>query len=163
MEPIFTEEDEFLGKLAGQAGSFALHVLLALGTWLGMMFVGYVLNPASASQWVILALSLLLPAFTGFLVARFWQSEMATVTWLLGTIWILLFCLWLLDLPTGPGMCDRCEASERIVRTLFSFPLPSGLIDNNGPFYATWPAASLIGYSIGAALAGKNSSSEFEE
>jgi hypothetical protein len=152
METNISEEDQFLEKLASQAGSFVLHVLLAVGTWLGMMFVGYILNPPSASQWVILALSLVLPAVSGYLVSRFWQSEMATIIWLLGTIWILLFSLWLLDLPTGPGLCDRCEASERILRTLFSFPAPSGLIDNNGPFFATWPAASLIGYSIGAAL-----------
>jgi hypothetical protein len=163
METNISEEDQFVAKLASQAGSFVLHVLLALGTWLGLMFVGYVLNPPSTSQWVILALSLLLPALSGYLVSRFWQSEMATIVWLLGTVWILLFCLWLLDLPTGPGLCDRCEASERIARTLFSFPAPSGLIDNNGPFFATWPAASLIGYSIGAALARKKSKSEFEE
>jgi hypothetical protein len=163
METHTSEEDEFLEKLTSQAGSFVLHVLLALGTWLGLMFVGYILNPPSASQWAILALSLLLPALSGYIVSRFWQSEMATVIWLLGVMWILVFCLWLLDVPTGPGLCDHCEASERIARTLFSFPAPSGLIDNNGPFFATWPAGALIGYSIGAMFARKNLKSEQED
>lgn len=163
MESNLSEEEQFLEKLASQAGSFGLHVLLALGTWLGFMFLGYVVNPPTLSQWLILALSLLLPAFSGYMVSRFWQSEMATVIWLLGVIWTIVFCIWLLDLRTGPGLCDHCEASERIARTLFSFPAPSGLIDNNGPFFATWPAASLIGYSIGAALARKMHKAEPED
>jgi hypothetical protein len=31
--------------------------------------------------------------------------------------------------------------------------MPSGLIDDDGPFIGTWPAAALLGYSIGARLA----------
>jgi hypothetical protein len=28
--------------------------------------------------------------------------------------------------------------------------MPSGLIDDDGPFIGTWPAAALLGYAIGA-------------
>jgi len=58
-----------------------------------------------------------------------------------------------LDMPTGPNACFRCSATEKLTRTFFSLPGPSGLIDDNGPFFGTWPAAALLGYSIGARLA----------
>jgi len=96
---------------------------------------------------------MVVPMLTGYIVSRFWQSEMATVVSLLGVIWVLLFSIWVLDLPTGPNMCEQCAATERLSRTLFSYPSPSGLLDDNGPFFATWPAAALIGYSIGAMFA----------
>jgi hypothetical protein len=61
--------------------------------------------------------------------------------------------LWILDMPTGPNACNECNAGEKLTRTLLSIPRPSGLIDDNGPFLCTWPAAALFGYSIGARLA----------
>jgi hypothetical protein len=56
-------------------------------------------------------------------------------------------------MPTGPNACYQCSATEKLTRTLFSIPRPSGLIDDNGPIYGTWPAAALFGYAIGARLA----------
>ena len=153
MDSNMSDEDGYLPQLGSQALSCFLHTLLALGTWVGLMFAGYALNPQGVSQPLILVLSMVVPMVTGYIVSRFWRSEMATVVALLGVIWVLLFCIWLLDLPTGPNMCDQCAATERLSRTLFSFPSPSGLLDDNGPFFATWPAAALIGYSIGAMFA----------
>jgi hypothetical protein len=153
MESNVSDEERYFSRLAGQALSLSLHAFLALGTWVGLMFVGYAFNPQGISQSFILLLSVLVPMATGYIVSRFWQNEMATVIAFLGVIWVLLFCIWVLDLPTGPNMCDQCAATERLARTLFSFPSPSGLLDNNGPIFATWPAAALIGYSIGSKLA----------
>jgi hypothetical protein len=98
-------------------------------------------------------MSMLAPAATGFLVARIRQDEMAVVIWLLGLIWILVVSLWVLDMPTGPNACFQCDATEKLSRTFFCFPRPSGLMDNDGPFLGTWPAAALFGYSIGAGFA----------
>jgi hypothetical protein len=84
------------------------------------------------------------------LVTRFKADEMASHIWLAGLIWMLIVSLWILDMPTGPNACFECGATEKLTRTLFSFPRPSGLIDNNGPFFGTWPSAALFGYSIGA-------------
>lgn len=145
-------EEQSGSRLSLLALSFFVHTILALGSWIALMLVGYALNPVEVPQWVILALSLAVPLVIGLIVARFYPSEMARVVWLLGLIWLLIFCLWLLDMPTGPNMCFECSPNERIVRTLFSWPRPSGLIDNDGPFLATWPAAALFGYSIGAKL-----------
>ena len=153
MDSHTPDEANYFSQLVGQGLSFSLHTFLALGSWVVLMFVGYTMNPQGVSQSLILLLSLAVPMVTGYIVSRFWQSEMATVIAFLGVIWVLLFSIWVLDLPTGPGLCDQCDASERLARTLFSFPSPSGLLDNNGPIFATWPAAALIGYSVGSKLA----------
>jgi ABC-type branched-subunit amino acid transport system permease subunit len=117
------------------------------------MLIGYALNPPAISQPAILLLSAMVPFLVGFAVTRFKQDEMATAVWLIGLVWVLLISLWVLDMPTGPNQCFQCDATEKLSRTFFSLPNPSGLIDNDGPFIATWPAAALIGYSIGAQLA----------
>jgi hypothetical protein len=78
---------------------------------------------------------------------------MAVAVWLLGLIWFLIISLWILDMPTGPAACFQCGAVDKLTRTFFSLPSPSGLIDDDGPFIATWPAAALVGYAIGAKLA----------
>lgn len=148
-----TMEEERPSTLLSQAASFAAHTLLALLVWAVLMLAGYALNPVNASQWLILALSLTLPFPVGFLINRRSQQEMAATIWLAGVIWTLIVCLWILDLPTGPNACAQCTAADKLARSLFSFPTPSGLLDDNAPFLATWPAAAMIGYSIGARLA----------
>jgi hypothetical protein len=117
------------------------------------MFAGYALQPSGISQIIITVLSLAVPLLVGFIVSRSRQDEMASVVWLAGLIWMLIISLWILDMPTGPNACFQCDATEKLSRTFFSIPRPSGLIDNDGPFLGTWPAAALIGYSIGARLA----------
>lgn len=137
---------------ARQSLSYSLHALLALATWIAVMLAGYALNPVGVSQGAILLLSIVLPLAVGFAVVKIHPDEIAAAVWLLGAIWALVFCLYVLDLPTGPGQCLRCGAAEKLTRTLFSLPSPSGLIDDDGPFLGTWPAAALIGYAIGARL-----------
>jgi hypothetical protein len=117
------------------------------------MLLGYAFNPPGVSQSVILLLSFLVPLAVGFVVTHFRQDEMATLVWLVGLIWVLIISLWILDMPTGPNQCLHCDATEKLSRTFFSLPGPSGLIDNDGPFLCTWPAAALVGYAIGARLA----------
>ena len=150
-----TDEDEnrSASRLIRQALSFLLHSALALGSWLVMMLVGYALNPQNVPQSLILLLSLVVPLIVGFIITRIRQDDMATVVWLLGLIWLMIVALWIVDMPTRPNECFQCGVSEKLTRTLFSLPTPSGLIDDDGPFLGTWPASALIGYSIGAALA----------
>jgi phosphate starvation-inducible membrane PsiE len=147
------EEDQSSSKLAQQVVSFFVHMALALGSWIALMLLGYALNPPNVPQSVILLLSLAIPLIVGFIVTRFHQNEMATVVWLVGLIWLMIVALWIVDMPTRPNQCLQCGVTEKLSRTLFSIPSPSGLIDDDGPFIGTWPAAALIGYSIGAALA----------
>jgi hypothetical protein len=150
---LHADEEKNESKLSRQAVSFFMHTILALGTWLALMLIGYALNPPAVPQPAILLLSALTPLLVGFAVNRFKQDEMATLIWLIGLVWLLIICLWVLDMPTGPNECFQCDATEKLSRTFFSLPSPSGLIDNDGPFIATWPAVALLGYSIGAKFA----------
>jgi hypothetical protein len=155
MEPLISvdEEEQSSAKLSNQAAWFFAHVALALGSWLALMLLGYAFNPPGVNQIFILILSTCVPLLVGFAFTRARQDEMAGVVWLVGLIWMLVISLWILDMPTGPNACLKCDATEKLTRTFFSLPSPSGLIDNDGPFLATWPAAALVGYSIGARLA----------
>lgn len=154
MESFFDEsgEENSLSKLSRQSVWFFLHALLALASWLALMLVGYALNPDRVSQSIILILSMLVPLVVGHFVARIHPDDMASAVWLLGLIWLLIISLWILDMPTGPNQCFQCDATDKLSRTFFSVPKPSGLIDDDGPFLATWPTAALVGYSLGAWL-----------
>lgn len=139
--------------LARQALSYLLHTLLALVSWIALMLVGYAVNPEGISQGVVFLLSLAAPLAVGFVVVKIWPDEMATIVWLVGFIWLMIVGLYVLDLPTGPDRCFHCGATEKLSRTFFSLPKPSGLMDDDGPFIGTWPAAAMLGYSIGSRLA----------
>ncbi len=139
--------------LPQQAASFFAHALLAAGTWIALMLLGYAINPSNVPQSLILLLSIAIPLIVGFAVNHFRQAEMATLVWLFGLIWFMIVALWILDMPTAPNQCLNCSLSEKLTRTFFSVPGPSGLIDDDGPFLGTWPTAALLGYSIGARLA----------
>lgn len=154
---LLEDEDESRKEvtLGRQALSFSAHALLALCAWIALMLVGYLLEPKNPPQAAISAASLLVPLLLGFLVNRVRQAEMATMVWLLGVGWFMIAALWIVDMPTGPSQCINCGISEKISRTFFSIPGPSGLLDDDGPFLATWPAAALVGYAIGARLAMK--------
>jgi hypothetical protein len=140
-------------NLVQQALWFFVHAVVAVASWLLFMWLGYLINPAAVPQSVVLALSIAVPLGAGVLVTRFRQDDMAPLVWLVGLIWLLIVSLWVLDMPTGPNACFQCGATEKLMRTFFSYPRPSGLIDNDGPFFGTWPAAALLGYAIGARLA----------
>jgi len=153
LKPREDKREENPSSLPAQARSFFMHSGLALCAWSLFMLAGYILNPPLASQSLILALSGLIPLVAGYIVNRIRQDEMATAIWLLGLIWVLVVSLWILDMPTGPDSCFHCDATQKLLRTFLSIPSPSGLIDNDGPFLGTWPAAALAGYAIGARLA----------
>lgn len=146
-----SKEEEYAGtKPWEQALWFALHTGLALGTWIALMLAGYAVNPANVPQWAILGASLLVPLLVGLIMCKIWPNAIATAVWLVGLIWMMILGQWILDMPTGPNACFQCTATEKLSRTFFTWPGPSGLIDDDGPFVGTWPAAALVGYSIGA-------------
>jgi hypothetical protein len=135
--------------------SFFAHALLAICAWISLMLVGYILAVQNVPQKLTLTASILVPLLLGFVVNRARQAEMATMVWLLGVCWFMIVALWIVDMPTGPNQCFNCGLREKLSRTFFSIPSPSGLIDDDGPFLGTWPAVALIGYAIGAWVAMK--------
>jgi hypothetical protein len=147
------EEEEKVSNLAEQAIWVFLHMLLAIGAWVAMMLLISLARPESIPVFVTLAASFAVPFVVGNVFTRFKQNDMAPYTWLVGLIWFLIICLWILDMPTGPNQCYHCDASQKIFLTFFSFTEDSGLIDGQGRFVGTWPAAAFIGYGIGARFA----------
>jgi hypothetical protein len=155
---MLDEEDQKpTPTFSAQVLSFLLHTLLAVSSWLVLMLAGYIFDPVGFPQILIFALSLLFPLAVGATICRFRPDSAAPLVWFVGLIWLLIISLWVLDMPTGPNQCFQCDATEKLTRTFFpdlflSGPKPSGLIDNDGPFIGTWPAAALIGYAIGARI-----------
>jgi hypothetical protein len=147
------EENPGATSITRQAVSFIGNAAIALLAWTGLMAIGYIVNPAGIPQNAILGISIAAPFVVGLIINRFRQDELAPEVWLIGLVWILIVALWILDMPTGPNECFQCGATEKLTRTFFSLPRPSGLIDNDGPFLGTWPAAALMGYGVGARLA----------
>jgi hypothetical protein len=152
------EEEEKVTNLAEQALWVLIHTLLAAGTWAAMMLLITFAKPEYVPVMVTLALSFTVPFVVGNIFTRIKQNDMAPYTWLIGMIWFLIICLWILDMPTGPNQCYHCDASQKIYLTFFSPNEDSGLIDNEGRFIGTWPAAAFIGYGIGSRFALKRKS-----
>jgi len=159
---LHSGQEKANSKRGSQALWFFFHTVVAIASWLALMWVGYIVNPAAVPQTVILFMSIAIPAIVGSIVTRFVQDDMAPLIWLVGLIWLLIVSLWVLDMPTGPNQCFQCGPTEKLARTFFSLPKPSGLIDNDGPFLGTWPAAALLGYAIGARLTLKKRAAEPE-
>jgi hypothetical protein len=152
-ETALLEEEEKVTNLAVQAMWVLLHTLLALFSWVAMILMISAARPDSVPVLVTLALSFTFPLLAGNIVTRVKQNDMGPYTWLIGLIWFLIICLWILDMPTGPNQCYHCDASEKIYLTFFSPSEDSGLIDGQGRFVGTWPAIAFIGYGIGSRFA----------
>ena len=58
----------------------------------------------------------------------------------------------MIDLPTGPGLCETCGTIERLWRTFFSIDNGSGLLAGEGLLVGAWLPLSMIGYAVGAAF-----------
>jgi hypothetical protein len=154
-EVAVREEEEKVSNLAEQALWVFIHVLLAAGSWIAMMLVITMLKPESIPVLITTALTAAVTFTVGFLFNRLKQNEMGTYTWLIGLIWFLVICLWILDMPTGPNQCYHCDASQKIYLTFFSPYEDSGLIDNQGRLIGTWPTIAFVAYGIGASMAMK--------
>jgi hypothetical protein len=146
--------DRSAGELAGEALWFALHTLLAvvlLAVVLGLMTLAHP-DPDSASPKIFAtALAFLAPLIGGFVVARIWPNPAARYVWISGLLLFSAVSVWVLDLPTGNGLCEGCGATEKLWRTFFSIRHGSGLMGGDGLLAGAWAPLSMIGYAIGAA------------
>jgi hypothetical protein len=147
------EEEEKASNLAEQALWVLIHMLLAIGSWVAMILAVSLARPESVPVIVTTALSFSVPFLVGNIFTRIRQNDMAPYTWLVGLIWFLIICLWILDMPTGPNQCYHCDASQKLYLTFISLTEDSGLIDGQGRFVGTWPAVAFIGYGIGSRFA----------
>jgi len=134
---------------------FFAHTLLAvilLAVVLGVISLDHP-DPGSVMPKLLgTVLAFLVPMIGGFLIARIQQNQVARYVWVSGVILFSILCVWVLDLPTGNGLCETCGAVEKLWRTFFTFNHGSGLMGGDGLLVGAWIPLSMIGYAIGASL-----------
>ena len=120
------------GELLIESLWFFGHCLIALVVYVAMVGVIYVFQPQPTYQLLLMGtlLAFLLPGIAGFIIQRVRTDSIARHIWVFGLVYFCAIAVYVLDLPTGPGLCDHCGAWEKIVRTLFTFD--SGLMESNG-------------------------------
>ena len=141
------------GDLSREAMWFALHTLLAVLILIAVLFAIYLTHPdPDASNPKILGtlLAFLVPMVGGFIIARSRQDRTAKYIWISGLLTFSIVCVWVLDLPTGNGLCEKCGAVEKLYRTFFDINHGSGLMGGDGLLVGTWIPLSMIGYALGA-------------
>lgn len=57
-------------------------------------------------------LAFVVPAVGGHVIAKMQQNIIARYVWFSGLVFFSIVCVWVLDLPTGPGLCEKCGALD---------------------------------------------------
>jgi hypothetical protein len=140
-----------VGRIIGEVLRFFLHsmvpVLLIAGFFLGTSNMHLTIP---MPELVCAAFAAFVPALVGALIALIWRDETATYVWIMGLLWFSIICVVVLDMPTGPGLCEHCGAGQKLWLTFFDMTQDSGLMNNNGRLVGTWPTLGLVGYALGA-------------
>lgn len=145
--------DKSISDLAREAFWFLTHTVLALAL-LAIVIAVISLNhpdPDSASPKLLCTfLAFLVPMFGGLVISRIQQNHAARYVWVSGVVLFAVACVWVLDLPTGNGLCQTCGALEKLQRTFFTIDHGSGLMGGDGLLIGAWMPLSMISYAIGA-------------
>jgi hypothetical protein len=145
-----------MGDVGREAAWFLTHTLIALlllAIVIGVISLNHPDPDSSAPKQLATVLALLVPMVGSFLLARIHHNNVAGYVWLSGLAIFSVVCVWVLDLPTGTGLCEACGAGEKLWRTFFTFTHGSGLMGGDGLLVGAWIPLSMIGYAIGAKLA----------
>ncbi len=143
------------GDLTREALWYTIHTILAVIV-LALVVFGISLSHPEIDQNgpKILGtfLAFIVPMFFGFFIAKSRQDRTAKYVWISGLLTFSIVCVWVLDLPTGNGLCEKCGAVEKLYRTFFDINHGSGLMGGDGLLVGTWIPLSMIGYAIGASF-----------
>jgi hypothetical protein len=142
-----------IGDLGREAFWFLTHSTLAfviLVLVIGAMTLTHPDPEAVGPKLLGTVLAFLVPMIGGFLIARSQQNDIAKYVWISGLVVFSVVCVWVLDLPTGNGLCENCGAVEKLWRTFFDIRHGSGLMAGDGLLAGAWIPLSMIGYAIGA-------------
>ena len=148
-----TIKGKSVGELGWEAFWFLTNTLLAvlfMALALGAMTMTHPDTDATTPKLLGTGLAFLVPMLGGFLVAKFQQNDTAGYVWISGLLLFSVVCVWVLDLPTGNGLCEHCGAVEKLWRTFFDIGNGSGLMGGDGVLVGTWTPLAMIAYSIGA-------------
>lgn len=155
MRDLDISQDKSVADLGRESLWFLAHTLLAvilLAVVLGVMTLAHPDPDSATPKLVGTVLAFLVPMIGGFLVARVQQNQVARYVWIPALVLFSIVCVWVLDLPTGNGLCETCGAIEKLWRTFFTFSHGSGLMSGDGLLVGAWIPLSMIGYAIGAGL-----------
>jgi len=160
-------DDEFIaGKTVGDLGReamwYVLHTLFAiiiLAAVVSIMYFMQLDQDSSGPKLVGLALSFLVPLIGGFFITKVQGNAVSGYVWISGVLLFSVVCVWVLDLPTGPGLCEKCGAISKLTRTFFDINNGSGLMGGDGFLVGCLLPLSIIAYSMGAKLALKTENS----
>ena len=158
-EELETSQNKSIGDLVSEAVWLVIHSFLAV-LILALVWAGMTLShpdPDSTSPKILAtALAFIVPMIGGFLIVRLWldsaSSKIAPYVWITGLLLFAAVCVWVLDLPTGPGLCESCGLVEKLWRTFFDIDHGSGLMGGDGLLVGTWVPLCLFGYAAGAAI-----------
>lgn len=142
-----------ISDLGREAFWFVTHTLIAvlvLAVAIGGMTLTHPDPDAITPKVIGTFLAFLIPMFGGFVIARIQQNEIARYVWISGLLLFSVVCVWVLDLPTGNGLCEKCGALEKLWRTFFDVGNGSGLMGGDGLLVGSWTPLAMIGYAIGA-------------
>jgi len=141
------------GDLTREAMWFFIHTVMAVLV-LAMVVFAFYLGHAEIDQEspkiYCTFLALIVPMIFGFFITKTRQDRTAKYVWISGLLTFSIVCVWVLDLPTGNGLCEKCGAVEKLTRTFFDIHHGSGLMGGDGLLVGTWIPLSMIGYAIGA-------------
>ena len=149
-------QDKTTGDLAREAAWFLTHTLVAfllLALVVGVMSLNHPDPDSSNPKLLGTVFALLVPMIGGFILAKMHHNDIAGYIWISGLVIFSVVCVWVLDLPTGNGLCETCGAVEKLWRTFFTFTHGSGLMGGDGLLVGAWIPLSMIGYAIGAKFA----------
>jgi hypothetical protein len=147
--------DKSVADLGRESLWFIVHSFLAvvfLAVVLGVISLDHPDPDSVMPKLLGTILAFLVPIIGGFLIARIQQNQVARYVWISGLVLFSVVCVWVLDLPTGNGLCETCGTVEKLRRTFFTFHHGSGLMGGDGLLVGTWIPLSMIGYAIGAGL-----------
>ena len=154
-EEFVTSPDKSAGDLGREAIWFTAHTLIAvliLAVVVALIALSHPSIDATEPKLLGTILALIVPIIGGFVIVKLKPDPIAANIWISGLLMFSIVCVWVLDLPTGPGLCDKCRAVEKPFRTLFEINHGFGLMGGDGLLVGTWIPLSMIGYAIGAKL-----------
>ena len=142
-----------IGDLGHEALWFTFHSILAIALMIATIMLAGLFHPdpeSAAPKELGTLLVFLVPMLASFIIAKLGGNEIARYVWITALLVFSAACVWVLDLPTGNGLCEGCGAIDKLWRTFFSISNGSGLVSGWGIFVGAWIPLSLIGYAIGA-------------
>lgn len=155
-DQIEFSQGKSVSDLGHEALWFFLHTVIAIVSLIVMVAVVAILHPdsqATTPKLIGTLLALVFPLIVGFIINKRLHSDVATYVWISGLLIFAVACVWVLDLPTGNGLCEGCNAFDKLWRTFFSIDNGSGLLAGNGLAVGSWLPLALFGYAGGARMA----------